>query len=161
MTPLQELAKIETDDQAIRFAKRVASGAIENPLSKSAWFELITAQAVANFPDPKLSAEQKFSKYIDTLTGHAVFQVAKATREEVNRHIDFVKTAASLEGDEYFAKRAGPASAKMHPLAVDYQRKRGNSYQRAYSYVYGRRDNEALRNQVKAEHLTRTLAAVM
>jgi hypothetical protein len=67
MAPLQELSKIETDEQAIRFAKRVAAGEIENPLSKSAWFEFITAQAVANFPDPRLSAEQKFSK----LSGHA------------------------------------------------------------------------------------------
>jgi hypothetical protein len=54
----------------------------------------------------------------------------------------------------------GEPSAKMHSLAVDYQRKRGNSYTQAYAHVYDHRDNQALRNPVKNEHMSRTLATV-
>ena len=47
----------------------------------------------------------------------------------------------------------GPAHKEMHALAIDHQRARGNTYAQAYSHVYSHRDNEALRNRVKAEHL--------
>jgi hypothetical protein len=168
MNHLQEFAKIETEDEAIRFCKRVSSREIQSPLSKSQWVEIIEKQAEANVTDPALSKQQRFAKYLDTEVGRALFAAAKATpaggaASAAARHVDFVKTAGTLDGDDYIAKRAeldGPASAKMHALAIDYQRTRGNSYAQAYSYVYGHSDNEGLRNAVKNEHLSRAMASV-
>lgn len=64
MTPLQEFTKIETDAEAIRFAKRVSSREIESPLSNSEWIKLIELQAEGNFTDPKLWPAQKFARYL-------------------------------------------------------------------------------------------------
>jgi hypothetical protein len=59
------------------------------------------------------------------------------------------------------AKLLGPAHARLHSLAVDHQRAHsGMSYEQAYSHLYGRRENEALRNAVKAEHMRATMAGV-
>jgi hypothetical protein len=53
----------------------------------------------------------------------------------------------------------GPAHAKMHSLAIDHQRAHsGMSYQQAYSHLYTRPENEALRNAIKAEHMRATMA---
>ena len=59
------------------------------------------------------------------------------------------------------AEFLGPAHAKIHSLAVDHQRAHsGMSYQQAYSHLYSRPENEALRNAVKAEHMRATMAAM-
>jgi hypothetical protein len=59
------------------------------------------------------------------------------------------------------AEFLGPAHAKLHSLAVDHQRAHsGMSYQQAYSHLYSRLENEALRNAVKAEHMRATMAGM-
>jgi hypothetical protein len=57
------------------------------------------------------------------------------------------------------AELLGPAHAKLHSMAVDHQRAHsGMSYQQAYSHLYSRPENEALRNAIKAEHMRATMA---
>ena len=165
MTPLQEFTKIETDAEAIRFAKRVSSREIESPLSKSEWIKLIELQAEGNFTDPKLSSAQKFARYLDTPVGRELFWAAKAAPNEgapsVSRQADFIAKAANLDGDDYIAKAAemkGEAHARMHALAIDHQRATGKPYARAYAHVYSAPENEELRNKVKSEHLSATLS---
>jgi hypothetical protein len=57
------------------------------------------------------------------------------------------------------AESYGPAHAKLHSMAIDHQRAHaGQSYQSAYSYLYAKPENVALRNAVKAEHMKATMA---
>jgi hypothetical protein len=46
-------------------------------------------------------------------------------------------------------------------MAIDHQRAHaGQSYQSAYAYLYAKPENVSLRNAVKAEHMTATMAGV-
>jgi hypothetical protein len=57
------------------------------------------------------------------------------------------------------AEHLGPNHAKLHSMAVDHMRAHaGQSYQSAYSYLYAKPENLALRNAVKAEHMKATMA---
>jgi hypothetical protein len=57
------------------------------------------------------------------------------------------------------AQHLGPAHAKLHSLAVDHMRAHaGQSYESAYSYLYGKPENVSLRNAVKAEHMKATMS---
>jgi DNA-nicking Smr family endonuclease len=56
------------------------------------------------------------------------------------------------------AEFMGPNHARLHSLAVDHARANYMSYESAYSHVYSRRENEQLRNAVKAEHMKATMA---
>ena len=59
------------------------------------------------------------------------------------------------------AEIRGPNHAKMHSLAIDYQRAHaGVSYAASYSYLYNRPENEGLRNAIKNEHLRSTMGQV-
>jgi hypothetical protein len=55
----------------------------------------------------------------------------------------------------------GPAHARLHSLAVDHQRAHsGMSYQQAYSHLYSKPENSTLREKIKAEHMSQTMAAM-
>jgi hypothetical protein len=153
MTTSRELFfKISTEAGAVSFAKLVSARKIESPLSKAEWIELITAQAEANFTDPALSKQQKFTKYLETDTGKELFwAVTKAAGIHSTECVAYQKARAEMDG---------PASAKMHSLAVDRMRETGHTYERAYSHVYGHENNQGLREQVKGEHMQATLAGV-
>jgi hypothetical protein len=59
------------------------------------------------------------------------------------------------------AEHLGPSHAKLHSMAVDHQRAHaGMSYQSAYSYLYAKPENVSLRNAVKAEHMSATMAGL-
>jgi hypothetical protein len=46
-------------------------------------------------------------------------------------------------------------------MSVDHMRAHsGISYQRAYSYLYNRPENQALREKIKAEHMAQTMRGV-
>jgi hypothetical protein len=58
------------------------------------------------------------------------------------------------------AEIRGPAHAKLHSMAIDHQRAHpGQSYASAYGYLYALPENVALRNSIKSEHLSHTMAA--
>jgi hypothetical protein len=59
------------------------------------------------------------------------------------------------------AEHLGPNHAKLHSMAVDHMRAHaGQSYQSAYSYLYAKPENVALRNAVKSEHMAATMAGL-
>ena len=68
---------------------------------------------------------------------------------------DPLKKAAEI------AEHLGPSHAKLHSMAVDHQRAHaGMSYQSAYAYLYAKPENVSLRNAVKAEHMSATMAGL-
>jgi hypothetical protein len=68
-----------------------------------------------------------------------------------------VKAAPPDPSEDYVSP--GPAHARMHSMAVDHQRAHsGMSYQQAYSHLYSRPENAALREKIKAEHMRATMA---
>jgi hypothetical protein len=75
---LESYVSPETVEGAIEFAKLVSTRQIESPLTKAEWVELIQFQADSNIKDPKLSKQQKFSKYIDTEVGRELYWASKA-----------------------------------------------------------------------------------
>jgi hypothetical protein len=59
------------------------------------------------------------------------------------------------------AEIRGPSHAKLHSMAIDHQRAHpGMSYQSAYGYLYAKPENVSLRNAIKAEHMSATMAGV-
>jgi hypothetical protein len=118
-------SKIQTSEGATAFAKLVSSREIESPLSKSEWVALIQFQADAN-GDPKLSKQQRFSKYLDTPIGRELYfacQVAPGLEVEVDKATStpmavvsgysdraFLSTAMNLESG-----RAAREAAAMRP----------------------------------------------
>jgi hypothetical protein len=59
------------------------------------------------------------------------------------------------------AKLLGPAHAKMHSMAIDFQRANPrHSYESAYSRVYSAPENASLRAEINREHLGASMAAV-
>ena len=56
----------------------------------------------------------------------------------------------------------GDAEAKIHSMTIDHQRANsGMSYQQAYAYLYTKPENQALREEIKRNHLARTRAAAV
>ena len=155
---MQECQKIATDEQAVQFCKRVSSGEIKAPFSKATWIELIEFQAAANFPDPALSKQQKFSKYLGTPVGLALYRASKAAPAEAaasaaDRHVDFLKSAEKLDGADYAKARAeldGPNHARLHSMAIQMQREQsGMSYAHAFSRVFTDPAHATLANGAK------------
>jgi hypothetical protein len=59
-----------------------------------------------------------------------------------------------LQKSAELAEIRGPAHAKLHSMAIDYQRAHaGVSYSSAYSHEYVRPENASLREKIKNEHL--------
>jgi hypothetical protein len=55
----------------------------------------------------------------------------------------------------------GPAHAKMHSMAIDFQRANPrHSYESAYSRVYSAPENASLRAEINREHLAASMGAV-
>jgi hypothetical protein len=56
---------------------------------------------------------------------------------------------------------AGPAHARMHSMAIDFQRANPrHSYESAYSRVYTAPENAGLRGNINREHLAASMGAV-
>lgn len=91
------------------------------------------------------------SKAFDSVhgTAHSLVKAAKAAP------YDPLAKAAEM------AEHLGPNHARLHSMAVDHMRARaGMSYESAYAYLYGKPENEALRNAIKAEHMRATMAGL-
>jgi hypothetical protein len=111
----------------------------------------------AVYTDPKNAAIRDGSKYDD---------LAKAFDGVYGTAHSLVKAAPAVSYDPLaktaeLAEIRGPAHAKLHSMAIDHQRAHaGQSYQSAYSYLYAKPENVALRNAVKSEHMAATMAGV-
>ena len=105
-------------------------------------------------------ASKAFAKTItDDPTGQLLYQAMKlAPGAEVKpapqpAPYDPLRKAADV------AEHLGPGHARLHSMAVDHQRAHsGMTYEQAYSYLYGKPENEPLREQIKSEHMRATMA---
>jgi hypothetical protein len=121
--------------------------------------------------NPVAKAEQEAPAEIHKIIGKLAIERSNRTGETYAKtyteiYCDHKYVAARNDVAEPLQKAAemaehlGPAHAKMHSLAIDHQRLTGSSYASAYAYAYGRRENEGLRNKVRAEHLRATMSQV-
>jgi hypothetical protein len=156
---MTDFAKIIRDHESLvlDFAKRQVEGE-RTGLEKHDYLAAIEGRAAKLRADGE-SKEQSFTKTIvDDEIGRILYKALKrAPGSEV-----VVKAAPPpdpLQKAAEVAEFLGPAHAKIHSLAIDHQRAHsGMSYQQAYSHLYSRPENEALRNAIKAEHMRATMA---
>jgi hypothetical protein len=149
---------LPSDSSIVMFAKIAVNQGRSPGLEKDAFYDAIVKRANDLRADGE-SQQQAFAKTItDDPTGQLLYQAMKiAPGSEVKpaplAPYDPLAKAAEL------AEHLGPAHAKLHSMAVDHQRAHyGMTYQQAYSHLYSRPENEALRNAVKAEHMRATMA---
>ena len=120
------------------FAKAQIAGQ-DTGLRQFDWVYAIQKFADLTFPD-KLTPQQRFSRALDTPEGKLL---AKA--------MDYAPPPSyepePVEKADTGSRHAGPASAKMHALAVDRQRSRHIPFAAAYYETYIHADNEALRGK--------------
>jgi hypothetical protein len=129
----------------IVFAKRLLDGH-ETPFSKADFVDAIQTRADATLP-ADWSPQRRFSRAIsggDSVASELYRACKVAPGAEVR---------APVEKADDGPVHIGPAHAKMHSLAVDRQKERAIPYAAAYTEVYTRPDNAALRAAVQREHL--------
>jgi hypothetical protein len=150
---------LPSDSSIVMFAKIAVNQGRSPGLEKDAFYDAIMKRANDLRADGE-SQQQAFAKTItDDPTGQLLYQAMKiAPGSEVKAapapSYDPLAKAAEL------AEIRGPAHAKIHSLAIDHQRAHpGMSYQSAYGYLYAKPENAALRNAIKAEHMSATMSA--
>jgi hypothetical protein len=140
--------------------------------SRGPWHAMIDRQALARqaqtgetyqkaytecYCDPRNTAIVNELKYNDLAKSHDAIYRTRLSPTPLAKAVpayDPLAKAAEL------AEIRGPAHAKLHSLAIDHQRAHpGMSYQSAYGYLYAKPENAALRNAIKAEHMSATMSA--
>jgi len=152
--PAEFMKRLVTDGSAAtleHFAKAQIAGR-DIGLEKSDWIVAIQKRADELFPN-KPSPQQRFARALDTdPTAQLLYRACKmAPGSEVR---------PPIEKEDDGPRHAGPASAKMHSLAVDRQRSRGIPFFSAYYETYIHPNNQALREQVKSEELERAMSGL-
>lgn len=145
-----DFSKALTGDTAtmVFYAKRLLGGG-ETPFTKADFVDAIQARADATLP--KLTPAQRFSRCMcDDEIGRLLYKVMNAAPGSSVR--------APVEKADAGPRHAGPASAKMHALALDRQRSRAGSFSSAYYETYIDPRNQALREQVKSEEIQRQMS---
>jgi hypothetical protein len=150
---------LPSDESIVMFAKIAVNQGRSPGLEKDAFYDAIMKRANDLRADGE-SQQQAFAKTItDDPTGQLLYQAMKiAPGAEVKPAP--IAPYDPLAKQAEIAEHLGPAHARLHSLAVDHQRAHsGMSYQSAYSYLYAKPENAALRNAIKAEHMSATMAA--
>ena len=147
-----DFSKALTGDTAtmVFYAKRLLGGG-ETPFTKADLVDAIQARADATLSDG-LSPQQRFSRAISggdevAMTLYRAMNAAPGS-----------SVRAPIEKADSGPRHAGPASAKMHSLALDRQRSRAIPFSSAYYETYIHPDNKDLREQVKREELEHLLS---
>jgi hypothetical protein len=152
-----EFSKVVKDDSSVlMFAKMQIEGR-GTGLEKHDWLKIIKGRA-ADLYGETVTPEQAFSRTIvEDETGRLLYKALKAAPGfEVKPATGWNETKGPADPKQDFI---GPAHAKLHPMAVDHQRAHsGMSYQQAYSHLYSRPENQALREEIKSEHMKATMA---
>jgi hypothetical protein len=148
---------LPSDPSIVMFAKIAVNQGRSPGLEKDAFYDAIMKRANDLRADGE-SQQQAFAKTItDDPTGQLLYQAMKiAPGSEVKP----VPQPAPPSREET-AELAGPAHARMHSMAVDFQRAHPrHSYESAYSRVYSAPENSGLRDKVRNEHLGASMASV-
>jgi hypothetical protein len=155
---MTDFAKIIRDDEVLvlDFAKRQIEGE-RTGLEKHDYLAAIEGRAAKLRADGE-SPQQAFTKVItDDEIGKLLFKALKrAPGSEVKP-----APQPAPPSREAQAKLLGPAHAKMHSMAIDFQRANPrHSYESAYGRVYSAPENASLRAEINREHLGASMAAV-
>jgi hypothetical protein len=154
-----EFQKVLPSDSAIVMYAKIALNQGRSPgLEKDAFYDAIVKRAEALRADGE-SKERAFTKAItEDETGRLLYramQIAPGAEVRPPPAPDAVKDFAKAQ------EAGGPAHAKLHSMVIDYQRAHaGVTYQSAYSSLYTRDENQALREQIKAEHMAQSMAGM-
>ncbi len=147
-----EFHKVLPEDPSIVMYAKIAVNQGRSPgLEKDAFYNGILKRA-DELRTGGETAERAFAKTItEDETGKLLY---KAMQIAPGQEVKPVPQETAKEPEHI-----GPAHGKLHSLAVDHQRAHsGMSFQQAYSYLYAKPENVALRNAIKAEHMRATMA---
>ena len=155
---MTDFEKIIRDHEilVLDFAKRQVEGE-RTGLEKHDYLAAIENRAAKLRADGE-SKEQAFTKTIvDDEIGKLLFKALKrAPGSEVK-----AAPQPAPPSREAAAELLGPAHAKMHSQAIDFQRANPqHSYESAYSRMYTHPENASLRAEINREHLAASMAAV-
>jgi hypothetical protein len=148
---------LPSDPSIVMFAKIAVNQGRSPGIEKHGFYDAIMKRANDLRADGE-SQQQAFTKTItDDPTGQLLYQAMKiAPGSEVKP-----TPQPAPPSPEAAAKLAGPGHARMHSMAVDFQRANPrHSYESAYSRVYSAPENSGLRDKVRNEHLGASMAAV-
>ena len=157
-TSMTDFEKIIRDHEllVLDFAKRQVEGE-RTGLEKHDYLAAIEGRA-AKLRSPGESSQQSFTKTIvDDPEGRLLYQALKiAPGQEVKP-----APQPAPPSSEEAAQLRGPGHAKMHSMAIDFQRANSrHNYESAYSRVYSAPENAGLRAEINREHLAASMAAV-
>jgi hypothetical protein len=151
---MTDFAKVIREDPewVISFAKMQIEGKTTG-LEKHDYIAAIERHAAATYGDT-MGKERSFAKAIvEDDVGKLLYRALKAAPGS-----EIKPTPPSASGDAIQDFVGRPAHARLHSMAVDHQRAHsGMTYAQAYSHLYSRPENEALRNQIKSEHMAATM----
>ncbi len=145
------LEVLPSDSSIVMYAKIAVNQGRSPGLEKDVFYDAIVKRADELRAGGE-SPQQAFSKVItEDETGKLLYRAMKiAPGREVR--------PAPQEAAEV-AEHIGPAHSKLHSMVIDYQRAHaGVKYAAAYSALYTRDENQALREQIKDEHMAATMA---
>jgi hypothetical protein len=148
---------LPSDESIVMFAKIAVNQGRSPGLEKDAFYDAIVKRAEALRAEGE-SPQKSFVKAItEDETGRLLYQAMKiAPGAEVKPAPQPAPPSREAE-----AQLAGPGHAKMHSMAIDFQRANPrHSYQSAYSRVYTAPENASLRAEINREHLGASMAAV-
>jgi hypothetical protein len=143
-----------------------------NDISRGPFYSMLDRQALARQQQTGESYAVAFTKVYEDPSNRSIVDQAQHEHLAKSHDVMFgtglsaipVQKAAPydpLAKAAELAEHLGPSHAKLHSMAVDHQRANpGMSYQSAYSHLYSRPENAALRNAVKSEHMRATMAGV-
>jgi hypothetical protein len=155
MTDFEKIIR-DHESLVLDFAKRQVEGE-RTGLEKHDYLAAIDGRA-AKLRANNETKEQSFTKTIvDDPEGRLLYQAMKiAPGAEVK---PVAQPAPPSREDA--AELLGPAHARMHSMAIDFQRANPrHSYESAYSRIYTAPENSGLRAEINREHLAASMAGV-
>jgi hypothetical protein len=144
-----------------------------NDIDRGPYYKMLDRQALAHQAQFGGTYEQAFAKCYTAPENIAIRYMAQYEHLAKSHDVMFGTKLSSIPvqkaAPEYdplrkaaeLAEIRGPAHAKLHSMAIDYQRAHaGVSYSSAYSHEYIRPENASLREKIKNEHLSATMAGL-
>jgi hypothetical protein len=137
-------------------------------INRGPWHAMLDRQALARQSQMGESYARAFTKVYEDPANAEIRDrarydhIAKAMDATHGTRLSLIPAAkAAAPADPRQDYIHGPAHAKMHSMATDFQRAHPwHSYKSAYSRVYSAPENSGLREKVRNEHLGASMGAV-
>jgi hypothetical protein len=170
--PKSRLARnVAVDDEIGEAAEK--GNNMTNEIDRGPYYKMIDRQALARQQQTGESYEKAFTACYTAPENIAIRDMAQYEHLAKSHDVMFGTRLSSIpvakEAPAYdplqksaeLAAIRGPGHARMHSKTVDYMRAHaGVGYSSAYSHEYTRPENAGLREKIKNEHLSATMAGV-